>query len=106
MSGPDPMTGPAADQATDPAARAIRTLLTAASEDQPPTTDLLGKVRHRARRRRTLVPSLAAVGVAGVLAAVAVATSTVTAPNPRRHRSGSPRPSPAQRRTATASGPP
>jgi hypothetical protein len=82
MSRPDPMTGPAADQATDPAGRAIRTLLTAASEDQPPTIDLLGKVRHRARRRRALVPSLAALSAVGVLAAVAVATSTVTAPPP------------------------
>jgi hypothetical protein len=82
MSRPDPATGPTADEATDPGGRAIRTLLAAASEDQPPTIDLLGKVRHRARRRRALVPSLAAVGVAGVLAAVAVATSTVTAPPP------------------------
>jgi hypothetical protein len=78
MSRPDPT----ADQATDPGSRVIRTLLAAASEDQPPTTDLLGKVRHRERRRRALVPSLVAVGVAGVLAAVAVATSTVTAPQP------------------------
>jgi hypothetical protein len=82
MSRPDPTTGPAADEATDLGGRALRTLLAAASEDQPPTTDLLGKVRHRARRRGALVPSLAAVGVAGMLVAVAVATSTVTAPQP------------------------
>ena len=82
MSRPDPATGPAADEATDPGGRAIRTLLAAASEDQPPTIDLLGKVRHQGRRRRALVPSLAAVGVAGVLAAVAVATSTVSSPQP------------------------
>jgi hypothetical protein len=82
MSRPDPATGPAANAATDPGGRAIRTLLASASEDQPPTIDLLGKVRHRARRRRALVPSLAAVGVAGVLAAAAVATSTVTTPQP------------------------
>jgi hypothetical protein len=68
---------PATDQATDPAGRAIRTLLAAASEDEPPATDLLRKVRHRTRRRRALVPSLAVLGAAGVLA-VAVATSTVT----------------------------
>jgi hypothetical protein len=82
MSRPDPTTGPPADEATDLGGRAIRTLLAAASNDQPPTTDLLGKVRHRARRRRALVPSLAAVGVAGVLTAVVVTTSTVTAPPP------------------------
>jgi hypothetical protein len=82
MSRPDHTAGPEADEATDPAGRAIRMLLTAAAEDQPPLTDLLGKVRHRTRRRRALVPSLAAVTVAGVLAAVAVATSTVTAPQP------------------------
>jgi hypothetical protein len=83
MSRPDPTTGPAADEATDPGGRAIRALLAAASEDAPPpTTDLLGKVRHRARRRRALVPSLAAVGVAGVLAAAAVATSSITATPP------------------------
>ena len=82
MSRPiDPTTGPTTDQDTDPAGRAIRTLLAAASEDEPPTTDLLGKVRHRAQRRRALVPSLAALGAAGVLA-VAVATSTVTTTPP------------------------
>jgi hypothetical protein len=82
MSRPiDPATGPTTDQDTDPAGRAIRTLLAAASEDEPPTTDLLGKVRHRAQRRRALVPSLAALGAAGVLA-VAVATSTVTTTSP------------------------
>jgi hypothetical protein len=73
---------PATDQDTDPAGRAIRTLLAAASADQPPTTELLRKVRHRTRRRRALVPSLAALGAAGVLAAAVVATSTVTAPPP------------------------
>jgi hypothetical protein len=73
---------PATDQDTDPAGRAIRTLLAAASADQPPTTELLRKVRHRTRRRRALVPSLAALGAAGVLAAAVVATPTVTAPPP------------------------
>jgi hypothetical protein len=83
MSRPiDPATDPTTDQDTDPAGRAIRTLLTAASEDEPHTTDLLGKVRHRTRRRRALVPSLVALGAAGVLAAVVVATSTVTATPP------------------------
>jgi hypothetical protein len=82
MSRPiDPATVPPTDQDTDPAGRGIRTLLIAASEDEPPATDLLGKVRHRTRRRRTLVPSLAALGAAGVLA-VAVATSTVTTTPP------------------------
>jgi hypothetical protein len=75
-------TGPTTDQATDAAAGAVRALLATASEDQPPTTDLLGKVRPRPRRRRALVPSLAAVGAAGVLAVVAVATSTVTTTPP------------------------
>ncbi len=83
MSQPiDPATDPTTEAATDPAGRAIRTLLAAASEDGPPATDLLRKVRHRARRRRVLVPSLAALGAAGVLAAVAVATSTVTTTPP------------------------
>jgi hypothetical protein len=83
MSRPSDTTGPAADEATDdPGGRAIRALLAAASEEQPPTTDLLGKVRRRARHRRALVPSLAALSLAGVLAAVAVATSTVTTPQP------------------------
>jgi hypothetical protein len=82
MSRPiDPTTGPATGKASDPAGRAIRTLLVAASEDGPPTTDLLGKVRHRARRRRALVPSVAALSAVGVLA-VAVALSTVTATPP------------------------
>jgi hypothetical protein len=82
MSRPiDPATGPTTDQDTDPAGRAIRMLLAAASEDEPPATDLLAKVRHRTRRRRALVPSLAALGAAGVLA-VAVATSTVTTTPP------------------------
>lgn len=76
----DPATGPTTDQATDPAGRAIRALLAAASEDGPPTADLLRRVRHRTRRRRALVPAVAAIGAAGVLAAVA--TSTVTAPSP------------------------
>jgi hypothetical protein len=83
MSRPiDPATGPTTDQATDPAGCDIRALLVAASEDEPPTTDLLRKVRHRARRRRALVPSLAALSAVGVLAVAAVATSTVTAPPP------------------------
>jgi hypothetical protein len=78
MSRPiDPATGPTTEEATDPAGCAIRTLLAAASEDGPSTTDLLRKARHRARRRRVLVPSLAALSAVGVLA-VAVATSTVT----------------------------
>ena len=88
MSRPiDPPTGPRTDatteEAADPgAAHAVRALLAAAAEDGPPTTDLLGKVRHRVRRRRALVPSLAALSAVGVLAAVAVATSTVTVAPP------------------------
>jgi hypothetical protein len=83
MSRPiDPATGPTTEEATDPAGRAIRTLLAAASEDEPPTTDLLRKVRHRAQRRRALVPSMAALSAIGVLAAVAFATSTVTTTPP------------------------
>jgi len=83
MSRPiDPATGPTTGQANDPAGGDIRTLLVAASEDQPPATDLLRKVRHRARRQRALVPSLAALGAVGALAVVVVATATVTAPPP------------------------
>jgi hypothetical protein len=60
--------------------QAVRALLTAATADPPPTTDLLQKVRRhgRSRRRRALVPSLASVAVAGLAAAVALAASTTT----------------------------
>lgn len=61
---------------------AVRALLEAASDNGPPTTDLLHEVRRRSRRRRALVPSLATLGVAGVLAVVAVAASTVTGTPP------------------------
>jgi hypothetical protein len=62
---------------------AVRALLQAASGDGPPTTDLLGEVRRRSRRRRALVPSLATVGALGVVTAVAVvATVTATPPAP------------------------
>jgi hypothetical protein len=60
--------------------QAVRALLTAATDDPPPTTDPLQKVRRhgRSRRRRALVPSLASVAVAGLAAAVALAASTIT----------------------------
>jgi hypothetical protein len=60
--------------------QAVRALLTAATDDQPPTTDLLQKVRRhgRSRRHRALVSSLASVAVAGLAAAVALAASTIT----------------------------
>jgi hypothetical protein len=60
--------------------QAVRALLTAATADPPPTTDLLQKVRRhgRSRRRRALVPSLASVAGAGLAAAVALAASTTT----------------------------
>jgi hypothetical protein len=60
--------------------QAVRALLTAATDDPPPTTDLLQKVRRhgRSRRRRVLVPSLASVAVAGLVAAVALAAATIT----------------------------
>jgi hypothetical protein len=60
--------------------QAVRALLTAATAEPPPTTDLLQKVRRhgRSRRRRALVPSLASVAVAGLAAAVALAASTTT----------------------------
>jgi hypothetical protein len=69
---------------------AVRTLLVTASEDGPPTPDLLHQVRQRAvgcreatsRRRRALVPSLATLGAAGVLAAVALVASAVTSTPP------------------------
>jgi hypothetical protein len=69
------------DQAPE---RAIQALLTAATSDGPPATDLLDKVRRRARRRRVLVPSLATLATAGVAAAVALAAPAMTGAPPAR----------------------
>jgi hypothetical protein len=63
-------------------AAAVRTLLVVAADDGPPETDLLDKVRRRVRqqrrRRRVLVPSLATLIAASVLAVAALVASVVT----------------------------
>lgn len=63
-------------------AGAVRALLVVATGDGPPQTDLLGKVRRRVRRqrvrRRVLVPSLAALTTAGVIAVAALVASVAT----------------------------
>jgi hypothetical protein len=63
-------------------AGAVRALLVEATGDGPPETDLLDKVRHRVRRqrvrRRVLVPSLATLTTASVIAAAALVASVVT----------------------------
>jgi hypothetical protein len=63
-------------------AGAVRALLVEAAGDGPPETDLLDRVRHRVRRqrvrRRLLVPSLATLTTAGVIAAAALVVSVVT----------------------------
>lgn len=61
---------------------AVRSLLEAAADDGPQTTDLLHAVARRVRRRRALVPSLATLGVVGVLAVAALGASTVTGTPP------------------------
>jgi hypothetical protein len=64
------------------AAGAVRALLVEATGDGPPETDVLDKVRHRVRRqrvrRRVLVPSLATLTTASVIAAAALVGSVVT----------------------------
>jgi hypothetical protein len=61
---------------------AVRALLVAATGDGPPESGLLEAVRRRARRqrvrRRVLVPSLASLTLAAVIAVAAFATSVVT----------------------------
>jgi len=61
---------------------AVRALLVAATGDGPPEHDLLDMVRRRARRqrvrRRVLVPSLASLTLAAVIAVAALAASVVT----------------------------
>ena len=61
---------------------ALRTLLASAASDGPPETDLLGEVRRRVRRRRLrlrlLVPSLATLCTASVIAAATLGASVVT----------------------------
>jgi hypothetical protein len=61
---------------------AVRSLLVAATGDGPPEHDLLDTVRRRARRQRVrsrvLVPSLASLTVAAVIAVAALAASVVT----------------------------
>jgi hypothetical protein len=61
-------------------AGAVRALLVMAASDGPPETDLLDKGRFRARRprRRVLVPSLATLAAASVLAVAALVASAVT----------------------------
>jgi len=63
-------------------AGAVRALLVEATGDGPPDTDLLDEVRHRVRRqrvrRRVLVPSLATLTTASVIAAAALVVSVVT----------------------------
>jgi hypothetical protein len=63
-------------------AGAVRALLVVATGDGPPQTDLLDKVRRRARRqrlrRRVLVPSLATLTTASVIAVAALVASVVT----------------------------
>jgi hypothetical protein len=60
----------------------VRALLVAATGDGPPEHDLLDAVRRRARRqrvrRRVLVPSLASLTLAAVIAVAALAASVVT----------------------------
>jgi opacity protein-like surface antigen len=60
----------------------VRALLVAATGDGPPEHDLLDTVRRRARRqrvrRRVLVPSLASLTLAAVIAVAALAASVVT----------------------------
>ena len=61
---------------------AVRALLVAATSDGPPEHSLLEAVRRRARRqrvrRRVLVPSLASLTLAAVIAVAALAASMVT----------------------------
>jgi hypothetical protein len=61
---------------------AVRALLVAATGDGPPEHNLLEAVRRRARRqrvrRRVLVPSLASLTLAAVVAVAALAASVVT----------------------------
>jgi hypothetical protein len=61
---------------------AVRALLVAATSDGPPEQNLLEAVRRRARRqrvrRRVLVPSLASLTLAAVIAVAALAVSVVT----------------------------
>jgi hypothetical protein len=61
---------------------AVRALLVAATSDAPSEHNLLDAVRRRARRqrvrRRALVPSLASLTLAAVIAAAALAASVVT----------------------------
>jgi hypothetical protein len=63
-------------------AGAVRALLVVAAGDGPPETDLLDKVRRRVRqqrlRRRVLVPSLATLTAASVIAVAALVASVVT----------------------------
>jgi hypothetical protein len=63
-------------------AGAVRALLVVATGDRPPETDRLGELRrrvHRQRvRRRVLVPSLATLTAASVLAVAALLASVVT----------------------------
>jgi hypothetical protein len=63
-------------------AGAVRALLVVAAGDRPPETDRLGELRrrvHRQRvRRRVLVPSLATLTAASVLAVAALLASVVT----------------------------
>lgn len=61
---------------------AVRALLVVATGDGPPQTDLLDKVHRRVRRqrlrRRVLVPSLATLTTASVIAVAALVASVVT----------------------------
>ena len=63
-------------------AGAVRALLVVAAGDGPPETDLLDKVRRRVRqqrlRRRVLVPSLATLTAASVIAVATLVASVVT----------------------------
>jgi hypothetical protein len=77
------------DQAPEPAPgraseRAVQALLAAATADGPPATDLLAKVRRRPLGRRVLVPSLATLATAGVVAALALAGPAMTGAPPAR----------------------
>jgi hypothetical protein len=71
------------DRDSDQEVAGVRTLLAVAAGDDPPaTTDLLAGVRRRVRRqrirRRVLLPSLATLATASVLAVAVLAASVIT----------------------------